>query len=64
MKDALISFTLKAALFILIAGLIMMLITPFGSAEWYVSLFSSVIMLILVIIIRIICFVRDRRDKG
>lgn len=63
MKNSMFSVTIKMALFLMIASLVMLFITAPASAEWYVSLFSAILMFALVVIIRIYCYLRDRRDK-
>ncbi len=54
-------FTLKGALFLLIANLIMLAIVPYGAAEWFISLFAALLMLSLVISIRVIITIREKR---
>lgn len=63
MKDGMLTFTIKAALFIMIASFILLFITVFGSAEWYISLFTAILMLVLIVIIRVIYHVRKRRNR-
>lgn len=63
MRGTLASFTLKAAVFLLIANLIMLLIVPFGSAEWYITVMSTGLMVVLIAIIRIVYLVKERRKK-
>lgn len=63
MRGTLASFTLKAAVFLLIANLIMLLIVPFGSAEWYITVMSAGLMVVLIAIIRIVYLVKERRKK-
>ena len=45
MSGKLVSFTLKAALFLLIFNFIMLFIVQFNSAEWFVTLFSVILMM-------------------
>lgn len=63
MRGTLASFTLRAAVFLLIANLIMLLIVPFGSAEWYITVMSAGLMVVLIAIIRIVYLVKERRKK-
>ncbi len=63
MKGQLISFTVKAALFLLLANLVMLFIVPFGTAEWYITVISAGLMAVLLAAIRIIYAVRERRKK-
>lgn len=63
MKGQLISFTVKAALFLLLANLVMLFIVPFGTAEWYITVISAGLMAVLLAAIRIICAVRERRNR-
>lgn len=61
MKNSMLSITLKLALFLMIASGIMLFVTVFGSAEWYISLFSCLLMLVLVVIIAVILHKRERK---
>lgn len=61
MKNPMLSVTLKMALFLMIASGIMLFVTAFKSAEWYISLFSCLLMLVLVIIIAIILHLKGRK---
>ncbi len=63
MKGSLVSFTIKAALFLLIASLVMLFIVPFGSAEWYIMIISAGLMALLIAVIQIIYAVRGRKKK-
>ena len=63
MKGQLISFTVKAALFLLLANLVMLFIVPFGTAEWYITVISAGLMAVLLAAIRIIYAVRERRTR-
>lgn len=63
MKGQLISFTVKAALFLLLANLVMLFIVPFGTAEWYITVISAGLMAVLLAAIRIIVAVRERRNR-
>lgn len=63
MKEQLISFTVKAALFLLLANLVMLFIVPFGTAEWYITVISAGLMAVLLAAIRIIVAVRERRNR-
>ncbi len=63
MKDSMIAFTLRAALFLLIANVVMLFIVKFDSAEWYVTLFSVVLMTVLVLVIQIVSRIRRRGKK-
>ncbi|PWM54525.1 MAG: hypothetical protein DBX60_00790 [Bacillota bacterium] len=63
MKGQLISFTVKAALFLLLANLVMLFIVPFGTAEWYITVISAGLMAVLLAAIRIIYAVRERRNR-
>lgn len=47
------SITLKMAMFFFITNLIMLFIVDFKSAEFYITIFSMILMLILIIIMRI-----------
>ena len=63
MKGQMISFTVKAALFLLLANLVMLFIVPFGTAEWYITVISAGLMAVLLAAIRIIVAVRERRNR-
>ena len=63
MKGQLISFTVKAALFLLFANLVMLFIVPFGTAEWYITVISAGLMAVLLAAIRIIIAVQERRNR-
>ena len=63
MKGQLISFTVKAALFLLLANLVMLFIVPFGTAEWYITVISAGLMAVLLAAIRIIVAVRERGNR-
>ena len=63
MKGQLISFTVKAALFLLLANLVMLFIVPFGTAEWYITVISAGLMAVLLAAIRILVAVRERRNR-
>ena len=63
MKGQMISFTVKAALFLLLANLVMLFIVPFGTAEWYITVISAGLMAVLLAAIRIIYAVRERRNR-
>lgn len=63
MKGQLNSFTVKAALFLLLANLVMLFIVPFGTAEWYITVISAGLMAVLLAAIRIIYAVRERRNR-
>ncbi|MFR5833094.1 MAG: hypothetical protein ACLUE6_04020 [Acutalibacteraceae bacterium] len=63
MSGKLVSFTLKAALFLLIFNFIMLFIVQFNSAEWFVTLFSVILMILLIVIIQVTSYVKNRRDK-
>lgn len=63
MKGQLISFTVKAALFLLLANLVMLFIVPFGTAEWYITVISAGLMAVLLAAIRIIYAVQERRNR-
>ena len=63
MKGQLISFTVKAALFLLLANLVMLFIVPFGTAEWYITVISAGLMAVLLAAIRIVYAVRERRNR-
>lgn len=63
MNEKFVSFSLKAALFLLVFNFIMLFIVRFDSAEWYVTLFSVVLMLLLIVAIKVISVFRNRRDK-
>lgn len=62
MKDGMLTVTLKLALFLMIASALMLFFTAYGSAEWFISLFSALLMLLLIGIIRIVFYVRKRRN--
>ncbi len=53
MKERISEITLKMALFLFIFNLIMLFIVNFKSAEWYITIISMVLMLVLIIIARI-----------
>ena len=63
MSGKLVSFTLKAALFLLIFNFIMLFIVQFNSPEWFVTLFSVILMILLIVIIQVTSYVKNRRDK-
>lgn len=64
MGGKLVSFTLKAALFLLIANVIMLFVVPYNSAEWFVTLFSAGLMLLLIVGVQIAYAIKRRRNKG
>ena len=41
MRSTLMSFAVKAALFLLIANIVMLIFVPFGTAEWYITIISA-----------------------
>ncbi len=55
-------FTVRAALFLLIFNVVMLFIVPFRTAEWYVTVFSVILMTVLLAVIRIGAAVRKRRE--
>ncbi len=57
------SFTIKAALFLLIASLVMLFIVPFGTAEWYITVISAGLMFVLLAVIQIIYAVQRRKNR-
>ena len=57
------SFTIKAALFLLIASLVMLFIVPFGTAEWYITVISAGLMFVLLAVIQIIYSVQRRKNR-
>lgn len=63
MRGQLVSFTVKAALFLLLASVVMLFIVPYGTAEWYITVISAGLMAVLLAAIRIICAVRERRKR-
>lgn len=63
MKDGMLTITIKLALFLMIASVLMLFFTAYGSAEWIISLFSALLMFLLIVIIQIIFYVRKRRNK-
>ncbi len=63
MKGDVSSLVLKMALFLLIANLLMLLIVPFGTAEWYITVISVVLMGLLIGIIRLIAAVKGRKEN-
>ena len=54
-------FTVRAALFLLLFNVVMLFIVPFRTAEWYVTVFSVILMTVLLAVIRIAA-VRKRRE--
>ena len=46
-------FTVRAALFLLLFNVVMLFIVPFRTAEWYVTVFSVILMTVLLAVIRI-----------
>ncbi len=63
MRGQLVSFVLKAALFLLIANFVMIFIVPPFTAEWYITLFSVILMLVLIAGIQIAYAIKRRREK-
>ncbi len=63
MRNTLMSFTIKAALFLLIASLVMLFIVPFGTAEWYITVISAGLMFVLLAVIQIIYAVQRRKNR-
>ena len=63
MRNTLMSFTIKAALFLLIASLVMLFIVPFGTAEWYITVNSAGLMFVLLAVIQIIYAVQRRKNR-
>lgn len=57
-------FTVRAALFLLLFNVVMLFIVPFRTAEWYVTVFSVILMTVLLAVIRIGAAVRKRREIG
>ena len=57
-------FTVRAALFLLLFNVVMLFIVPFRTAEWYVTVFSVILMMVLLAVIRIGAAVRKRRETG
>ncbi len=57
-------FTVRAALFLLLFNVVMLFIVPFRTAEWYVTVFSVILMTVLLAVIRIGAVVRKRRETG
>lgn len=57
-------FTVRAALFLLLFNVVMLFIVPFRTAEWYVTVFSVILMTVLLAVIRIGAAVRKRRETG
>lgn len=56
------TFTIRAALFLLIFNVIMLFIVPVHTAEWYVTMFSVILMTVLLAVIRVGAAVRKRRE--
>ncbi len=48
MRSTLMSFAVKAALFLLIANIVMLIFVPFGTAEWYITIISAGLMAVLI----------------
>lgn len=63
MRNTLMSFTIKAALFLLITSLVMLFIVPFGTAEWYITVISAGLMFVLLAVIQIIYAVQRRKNR-
>ncbi len=61
MKGDFSSMVFKMALFLLIANLLMLFIVPAGTAEWYITVISVVLMVVLIAVIKIIAVVKERR---
>ena len=57
------SFTIKAALFLLIASLVMLCTGPSGTAEWYITGISAGVMFVLLAVIQIIYAVQRRKNR-
>ncbi len=57
------SFTIKAALFLLIASLVMLFIVPYGTGEWYITVISAGLMFVLLAVIQIIYAVQRRKNR-
>ncbi len=59
-----VSITLRLALFLLIANIIMLFIVEPLSAEFVVTVISAVLMLVLVAVIVIVRAVKDKKERG
>ncbi len=59
-----VSITLRLALFLLIANIIMLFILEPLSAEFVVTVISAVLMLVLVAVIVIVRAVKDKKERG
>ena len=58
MRSTLMSFAVKAALFLLIANIV-----PFGTAEWYITVISAGLMTILIAVVKVISVIRGRKNR-
>ena len=63
MRSTLMSFAVKAALFLLIANIVMLLFVPFGTAEWYITVISAGLMTILIAVVKVISVIRGRKNR-
>lgn len=62
--DKVVSITLRLALFLFIANIIMLFIVEPMSAEFIVTVISAVLMLALVATIVIVRVVKDKKERG
>ena len=58
-----LEFALKAALFLLLANIVMLFIVDFGTAEWYITVVSVGLMLLLSVIVLLMIKKLDKEKK-
>ena len=58
-----LEFALKAALFLLLANIVMLFIVDFGTAEWYITVVSVGLMLLLSVIVLLMIKKLDKEEK-
>ena len=63
MRSTLMSFAVKAALFLLIANIVMLIFVPFGTAELYITVISAGLMTILIAVVKVISVIRGRKNR-
>lgn len=63
MKSNVVTLAIRAALFLLIANIVMLFIVQRGTAEWYITIVSIVLMILLITIAKIIAAIKDKGNK-
>lgn len=62
MKKSILTFIIKASLFLLIANMIILIIIPYGTAEWFITIASGLLMLIVLIIAILLLKKKSKED--